>query len=86
MYLNPRHWDELASGLSGGLQALGTVRLPYVSVDPWPRIALQVLGAELLVMAGLLTFWPRAEAGRRPACSLLAARIVATSSSRWPCC
>ncbi len=27
-FLKPRNWDELLSGLGGGLQALGTVRLP----------------------------------------------------------
>jgi transglutaminase-like putative cysteine protease len=58
-FLKPRHWDELLSGLGGGLQALGTVRLPYVSADPWPRVVLELLGAELLILAGLLTFWPR---------------------------
>jgi transglutaminase-like putative cysteine protease len=57
--LRPRHWDELGSGLGGGLQALGTVRLPYVSVDSWPRVVLELMGAELLIIAGLLTFWPR---------------------------
>ena len=57
--LKPRRWDDLLSGLGGGLQALGTVRLPYVSTDPWPRIVLEFLGAELLILAGLLTFWPR---------------------------
>ena len=59
-FLKPKHWDELLSGLGGGLQALGTVRLPYVSADPWPRIVLELLGAQLLILAGLLTFWPRA--------------------------
>src|SRR3954447_15663064 len=44
-YLRPRRWDDLVSGLVSGAQALGTVRLPYVSVDPWPAITLQVLGA-----------------------------------------
>src|SRR3954468_632907 len=58
--LKPKHWDELLSGLAGGLQALGTVRLPYVSADPWPRIVLELLGAGPLILAGLLTFWPRA--------------------------
>ena len=58
-YLRPRHWDELLAGLGGGLQALGTVRLPYSSADPWPRIALELLGVQLLILAGLLTFWPR---------------------------
>src|SRR4051812_14454119 len=58
--LKPRHWGDLIDGLTGGLQALGTVRLPYRSADPWPRIVLELLGSELLVLAGLLTFWPRA--------------------------
>ncbi len=57
--LRPRHWDELVSGLAGGLQTLGTVRLPYGGADPWPRIVLELLGTELLILAGLLTFWPR---------------------------
>ena len=57
--LKPHGWDDLLSGLGGGLQALGTVRMPYVSADPWPRIVLELLGAELLILAGLLTFWPR---------------------------
>jgi transglutaminase-like putative cysteine protease len=57
--LKPRHWDDLFSGLGSGLQALGTVRLPYVSADPWPGIVLELLGAQLLILAGLLTFWPR---------------------------
>jgi len=57
--LRPRHWDELFAGLAGGLQTLGTVRLPYASADPWPRIVLELFGTELLIVAGLLTFWPR---------------------------
>src|SRR4051794_18876099 len=57
--MRPRNWDQLVSGLATGLQALGTVKLPYGSVDPWPSIALQVLGAELLVLAALIAFWPR---------------------------
>ena len=59
-FLRPRHWDELFSGLASGLQALGTVRLPYDSADAWPRIVLELLGVQLLILAGLLTFWPRA--------------------------
>ena len=46
-------------GSRAGMQALGTVRLPYASADPWPRIVLELLGTELLIFAGLLTFWPR---------------------------
>src|SRR5262249_52905889 len=56
----PRHWDELGSGFMDGLQALGTVALPYKSANPWPRIALELLVSGLFVLAGLLTFWPRA--------------------------
>jgi transglutaminase-like putative cysteine protease/FtsH-binding integral membrane protein len=59
-YLKPRHWDELGSGFTDGLQALGTVALPYKSANPWPRIALELLVSGLFVLAGLLTFWPRA--------------------------
>ncbi len=59
--LRPRNWDELVSGLATGTQALGTVRIPYVSADPWPAIALKLLGAELLVLAALMTFWPRVD-------------------------
>jgi protein-glutamine gamma-glutamyltransferase len=58
-FLKPRHWDELVTGLVNGFQALGTVKIPYRSADPWPAIALQVLGAQLLVVAALMTFWPR---------------------------
>jgi len=62
--LRPRNWDDLANGLGTGLQALGTVRLPYSSADPWPAIVLELLGAQLLILAGLLTFWPRAAGAR----------------------
>ena len=73
-FLKPKHWDELLSGLGGGLQALGTVRLPYVSADPWPRVVLELLGGELLILAGLLTFWPRASDAERAARAAHAAR------------
>ena len=59
-YLKPRHWDELFSTVGDGLQALGTVALPYKSPSPSPRVALEVLAGGLLVLAGLATFWPRA--------------------------
>ena len=61
-YLRPRNWDDFWSGITTGTQALGTVKLPYVSVDPWPGYALKLLGAELLVVAALMTFWPRVQA------------------------
>src|SRR5262249_39647719 len=61
-YLRPRNWDDFWSGIATGTQALGTVKIPYVSADPWPAYALQLIGAELLVLAALMTFWPRASA------------------------
>jgi transglutaminase-like putative cysteine protease len=64
-FLKPHHWDDLASGLGNGFEALATVKLPYVSADPWPAVTLQVLGAELLVLAALLAFWPRRPIERR---------------------
>src|SRR5207245_553341 len=56
---------DLAVRFTDGLQALGTVALPYKSADPAPRIALELLVSGLLVLAGLLTFWPR-EAAAEP--------------------
>jgi transglutaminase-like putative cysteine protease len=58
-FLRPRNWDELADGLTGGAQSLGTVRLPYDGSDPWPRIALEIAGSLLLTVAALLALWPR---------------------------
>jgi hypothetical protein len=60
--LRPHRWDDLVSGVWGGIEALGTVRLPYGSADPWPGTALQLLGAQFLALAGFLTFWPRGSA------------------------
>jgi transglutaminase-like putative cysteine protease len=61
--LGPRRWDELGPGLLDGARTLGTVRLPYEAVSPWPRLVLELLGAGLLVLAALLAFWPRTERG-----------------------
>ena len=68
--LRPRNWGELVDGLTGGAQSLGTVRLPYGGADPWPQFALEVAGALLLTVAGLVACWPRgahADAARVPA-------------------
>jgi protein-glutamine gamma-glutamyltransferase len=61
----PTHWGELVSTVVEGIRATGTVRLPYDAVQPGPRIALEVLGAWLLLAAALLALWPRAEADGR---------------------
>ena len=57
--LRPARWTELGEGLSSGAEALGTVRLPYEGIDPWPGLVLGLLGSTLCVLAGLLAFWPR---------------------------
>ena len=61
--LKPRQWDDLATGLWSGSEALGTVQMPYAAADPWPGLTLQLLGAVLVTLGGLLAFWPR-ERGR----------------------
>jgi transglutaminase-like putative cysteine protease len=62
--LKPRRWDELGSGVISGAQALSTVRLPYDGADPWPGLVLELLGAGLVMVSALLSFWPRASGGR----------------------
>jgi transglutaminase-like putative cysteine protease len=61
--LKPRRMDELGAGISHGVEALASVQMPYRGADPWPSLTLQLLGAILCVLAGLLAFWPR-EGGR----------------------
>ncbi len=58
-FLRPRNWDVLVEGVVSGVQSLGTVRLPYAGQDPWPRVALELCGALLLVLSGQLACWPR---------------------------
>jgi protein-glutamine gamma-glutamyltransferase len=60
-YLKPRQWDDLAVGLGNGSEALANVQMPYQGADPWPSATLQLLGALLCVLAGLLAFWPRTD-------------------------
>jgi protein-glutamine gamma-glutamyltransferase len=61
--LHPSHWDELASGISRGIQGLPGVRVPYRGLDPWIRLVIPVGGTALVVVAALAAFWPR-RAGR----------------------
>ena len=74
--LRPAGWAELAEGLASGLQSLGTVRLPYAGVDPWPRIALQFTGALLLTMSALVACWPRPQSRGYPFFSLVALLVL----------
>jgi protein-glutamine gamma-glutamyltransferase len=57
--LKPRRLDELAAGIAQGVEALASVQMPYRGADPWPSQTLQLLGALICVLAGLLAFWPR---------------------------
>jgi transglutaminase-like putative cysteine protease len=78
--LRPRRLDELGSGLVSGSQALSTVRLPYEGADPWPSHVLQLLGSGLVMIAGLLALWPRANGSRGYPFLSLAALLVLTAS------
>jgi transglutaminase-like putative cysteine protease len=46
------------------VQSLGTVRMPYDGADPWPRAALEIGGALLLVLSAQLALWPRGDGAR----------------------
>jgi transglutaminase-like putative cysteine protease len=61
--LKPAHWGELSAGLQRGAEVLGVVSLPYSGADPWPQQTLDLGGALMLALAGLLVAWPRS-AGR----------------------
>jgi transglutaminase-like putative cysteine protease len=78
--LRPRRLDELGSGLVSGSQALSTVRLPYSGVDPWPELVLQLLGSTLVMISGLLAFWPRPGGVRGYPFLSLGALLVLTAS------
>jgi protein-glutamine gamma-glutamyltransferase len=64
--LRPRNWVELVEGVAGGVQSLGTVRMPYDGADPWPRAALELIGSLLLTAAALVACWPRGGWERSP--------------------
>ena len=74
--LRPRRWDELGDGVARGVEALGSVRLPYVGADPWPGLTLQLLGALLCVLAALVAFWPREREPGYPFLSLAALLVL----------
>ena len=65
-----------ADGVARGVEALGSVRLPYVGADPWPGLTLQLLGAMLCVLAALVAFWPREREPGYPFLSLAALLVL----------
>ena len=77
--LKPSHWGELISTVGDGTRALGTVKLPYAAVDPAPGIALEVLGAELLLAAVVLSLWPRGRGRGYPFLSLAILLVLVAS-------
>ena len=62
-YLAPNHLDELADGVARGLEALGTVRLPYTGTEPWVLTTVELMGAAMCWLAAVLATWPTREAG-----------------------
>ena len=69
------------------------MRLPYAGGDPWPGLTLQLCGALLCVVAGLLAFWPRTQrtssAGtgeRGTGFQFLALAALLVLAARGPCC
>jgi protein-glutamine gamma-glutamyltransferase len=75
----PHHWHELFPGLADGLGTLGTIKLPYDAASPWPRVVLELLGAELVVIAALLAFWPRRTERGYPFLSLALLLVLVAS-------
>jgi transglutaminase-like putative cysteine protease len=82
--LRPDRWDELASGIGQGLDALPQLRVPYRGADEWIRTVVLTGGGLLAVLAALAGFGPRrwaaapAPGARGPALpgSPLAAAVV----------
>jgi transglutaminase-like putative cysteine protease len=57
--LRPDNWDELAAGITRGIDALPGARVPYRGIDEWTRLVIALGGTMLTVMAALIAFWPR---------------------------
>ena len=58
-YLRPDRWGDLMAGVGRGLDALPGVRVPYRGLDEWTRAVIGMGGTLLIVLAGLIAFWPR---------------------------
>jgi transglutaminase-like putative cysteine protease len=57
--LRPDRWDELAGGITRGIDALPGARVPYRGIDQWTRIVIPLGGTVLTAVAALAAFWPR---------------------------
>jgi transglutaminase-like putative cysteine protease len=57
--LRPDRWDELAAGVSRGIDALPGARVPYRGIDEWTRLVIPLGGTVLTAVAALAAFWPR---------------------------
>jgi protein-glutamine gamma-glutamyltransferase len=69
--LVPDRWDELVSGIGGGIGSTPGITVPYRGVDDWVITAILAGGTALIGLAALLAFWPRR--GRRPGYPMAAA-------------
>ena len=77
-YLRPARWGELGDGVARGLEALNSVRLPYIGRDPWVGGALELTGAVVCALAGILAGWPRGGMTHRLASLALLIVLVAS--------
>jgi transglutaminase-like putative cysteine protease len=67
------HWDDLVSGMAGGISTTPAITVPYRGVDEWARIAIVAGGTGLICLSALLAFWPSAP---RPGQEATAARAA----------
>jgi len=58
LVLDPARWDDFALGLQQGIEALPQLLVPYSQPDEWPRIAILLGGALLLVLGCVLALTP----------------------------
>ena len=56
--LGPRGWDELADGLTRGLEGVQTIDWPYAGPDEWIRLTILLGAPALMAAAAALAFFP----------------------------
>jgi protein-glutamine gamma-glutamyltransferase len=62
--LGPRGWDELADGVTRGLEGVQTVDWPYAGPDEWIRLTILLGAPALMAAAAALAFFPVRSGGR----------------------